>query len=254
MPVTSYSRTPASNNSAPPNGAPEGWAPSAVNNTVRQIMTDVVNEAGKNSAKVLGSVAGTNTVTATMSPTLDSYSAGMIVVLTPANTNSGAVTLNIDGRGACDIVKEAGAALVSGDLVAGVPALLVADASATDFILINPQVQVSWGSYSPTLTNSSNVSSSTSAFCQYMRVGSVVTVSGSVLVTCTSGVGTSTTLGVSLPIASNFAGVELGGAGVHNSSAVGAHANTTSDRADLIWFASSASSHSLTFSFTYRIV
>lgn len=41
MPVSSWSTTPASNNSAPPNGAPEGMAPSAVNDTMRQIMADV---------------------------------------------------------------------------------------------------------------------------------------------------------------------------------------------------------------------
>jgi hypothetical protein len=121
MPVTSYSRTPASNNSAAPNGAPEGWAPSAVNDTVRQIMTDIA------------------TVTGVLSPTLDAYTAGMIVIFTPAVTNTGATTLNIDSLGALDIQKFNGLALSAGDLVAGTPALLVLDSGADDWILVNPQ-------------------------------------------------------------------------------------------------------------------
>lgn len=41
MPISSYSTTAASNNSAPPNGAPEGMAPSTVNDVIRQIMADI---------------------------------------------------------------------------------------------------------------------------------------------------------------------------------------------------------------------
>jgi hypothetical protein len=149
MPVTSYSRTPASNNSAPPNGAPEGWTPGSMNNTVRQIMTDIVNEGAKNQTKVLSSVAGTNTITASLSPALDAYSAGMMVVLTPANTSTGAATLNIDSLGALDILKPTGGALAAGELITGIPHLLMLDAGADDFILLGA---VSVGSFTGTLT------------------------------------------------------------------------------------------------------
>lgn len=40
MPISAWSTTPGNNNSAAPNGAPEGWAPSAVNDTIRQQMAD----------------------------------------------------------------------------------------------------------------------------------------------------------------------------------------------------------------------
>jgi len=40
MGIESYSTTPASNNSTPPNGAPEGMAPSKVNDIIRQVMAD----------------------------------------------------------------------------------------------------------------------------------------------------------------------------------------------------------------------
>lgn len=142
MPVTSYSRTPADNNSAPPDGWPEGMAPSAVNNSARQLMTDIVNEAAKGQARVLASVSGTNTITASMSPDLDAYAAGMIIVFTPANNNTGATTLNIDSLGALDIQKADGDALISGDLVAGIPAVMVLDSGADDWILLNPQASI----------------------------------------------------------------------------------------------------------------
>jgi len=111
------------------------------------------------------------------------------------------------------------------------------------------------GTYTPTLSNSLNIASSTSAVCQYIRVGSVVTVSGTISVTCQNGVGNSTILGISLPIASDFTtGAELGGAGQHNNSAVGITASTANNRADVSWFSGTTSTVSLPFTFTYRIV
>jgi len=41
MAIKDYSTTAGNNSAAPPNGAPEGWAPSSVNNTVRQVMADI---------------------------------------------------------------------------------------------------------------------------------------------------------------------------------------------------------------------
>lgn len=139
MPVTSWSTSPSSNNAAPPNGWPEGMAAAAVNDTARQQMADLVIEFQKNQVKVLGTVVGTNTITAAMTPALTAYSAGMTVVFTPANSCTGATTLNINSLGALDVQKGNAAALVSGDLVAGIPALLMLDSGADDWILLNPQ-------------------------------------------------------------------------------------------------------------------
>lgn len=139
MPVTSWSTSPSSNNAAPPNGWPEGMAAAAVNDTARQMMADLVVEFQRNPVKYLGSVAGTNTITASMTPALTAYSAGMMVLFTPANSCTGATTLNINSLGALDVQKGNAAALVSGDLVAGIPALLMLDSGADDWILLNPQ-------------------------------------------------------------------------------------------------------------------
>lgn len=151
MGVTSYSRTAASNTSAPPNGAPEGMAPSAVNDVLRQVMADAVQEATKGQARVLSSVSGTNTITATMTPDLDAYTAGMIVVFTPANTNTGATTLNIDSIGALDVFNADGSALLGGELVSGTPVVAVLDSGADDWIIVGQKE--SSGSYTATISS-----------------------------------------------------------------------------------------------------
>lgn len=136
MPVTSWSTTAASNNAAPPNGWPEGMAAAAVNDTARQMMADLVREFQVNAVRVLASVAGTNTITGSMTPDLTSYSTGMMVIFTPANNNTGATTINIDSLGAKSIVKGDGTALESGDLQASTAHFMIYD--GTNFVLINP--------------------------------------------------------------------------------------------------------------------
>lgn len=139
--VTNYSTTPANNNGSPPNGAPEGMAPGAVNDTIRQIMADIALEAQRNRVKVLNSVSGTNTITGVLAPSLTAYSTGMLVVFTPAGANTGATTLNVNSLGARSIVKRNGTALIANDLVAGIPALVVT--SGTQFVLLNPLTDMS---------------------------------------------------------------------------------------------------------------
>jgi hypothetical protein len=137
--VTTWSLSASDNNSAPPNGWPEGQSAASVNNCARQMMADLVREFQVNAVKVLASVAGTNTITGSLTPDLVSYSAGMLVTLTPANSNTGAATLNIDSLGALDIFRYGGEALLAGDLASGVPAHLLLDSGADDWYLLNPQ-------------------------------------------------------------------------------------------------------------------
>lgn len=66
----------------------------------------------------LGGVAGTNTITATASPTLDAYAAGQSVWIVPANTITGAATLNEDAKGAKNFYNAWGDALAAGELQA----------------------------------------------------------------------------------------------------------------------------------------
>ena len=115
------------------------------------------------------------------------------------------------------------------------------------------------GTYTPTLTNGTNVSSSTAYTCQYMRVGNVVTVSGRIDVTMTAS-NTATEISVSLPIVSNFSGTEnLGGTGngvgSNSPNGVKIEADTTNDRATYTFdTGGSGGARKISFSFTYLIL
>jgi len=90
----------------------------------------------------LGTVAGTNTITAAATPTLTAYLAGQRFAIIPANTVTAAATLNVDSVGALTIKKSIGGSLVANvvnDIVAGVPAYFILPDASTA-VLINPQV------------------------------------------------------------------------------------------------------------------
>jgi hypothetical protein len=94
------------------------------------------------SLQTLGSVSGTNTIVGSLSPAITAYSAHMLVAFTPANNNTGAATLAVNGLTALDVQKADGDALAAGDLFDGIPALLVLDEGADDWILLNPQTGI----------------------------------------------------------------------------------------------------------------
>jgi hypothetical protein len=77
-------------------------------------------------AQYLTTVAGTNTITASLN-SLAAYAAGQRFAFIAANTNTGAVTININGLGARDITKQGTTALVSGDIPAGIVVNIVYD-------------------------------------------------------------------------------------------------------------------------------
>ncbi|MAZ17875.1 MAG: hypothetical protein CL535_16290 [Ahrensia sp.] len=84
----------------------------------------------------LTSVAGTNTITA--SPLVSgtgfaAYAAGNKFSLIPANANTGAVTINVAGRGAKAVKTAAGNALTGGEMLAGT--LYQIEYDGTDFRL-----------------------------------------------------------------------------------------------------------------------
>ena len=112
------------------------------------------------------------------------------------------------------------------------------------------------GTYTPTLTNVTNVSASTAYPCQWMRVGNVVTVSGRVRITAT-GVGAAE-LGISLPVASNFANeYEAAGTGTSDTVADGPmwlEADVTNDRLALKSTQSGTTYHQHFFHTTYLVI
>jgi hypothetical protein len=112
------------------------------------------------------------------------------------------------------------------------------------------------GTYTPTLTNVTNVAASTAYVCQWLRVGNVVTVSGRVDIDPTLAVATE--LGLSLPVPSNLAAQEdLAGvaAGITAGDPVIAiRGDATNDRAAFVFTAVSVANQSRFFTFTYDVI
>lgn len=117
--------------------------------------------------------------------------------------------------------------------------------------------QVISGTYTPTLTGDANVSSSTAFVCQYSRVGSLVTVSGKCEVTTTDALPTQ--LGISLPIASNFA-QNYQAAGTSQADLAGTAvagkviSDASNNRAELQFMGATTTLHTFWFQFSYQII
>lgn len=114
-------------------------------------------------------------------------------------------------------------------------------------------------SYTPNLFNTTNVAASTAYVCYYVRMGITVIVWGKVDIDPTTAA-TLTTLGMEIPIASNFANVnELGGGALTISNASGANnygimADATNNRATLQSQPPSGANISYHFIFSYTII
>jgi hypothetical protein len=115
-----------------------------------------------------------------------------------------------------------------------------------------------YGTYTPTVTNHANAAGSTAFACQYLRIGDTVTVSGKVNVDPTAAGPTLTEVRLTLPFASTFAAAQqLGGAGAAGAAGFNEACSidgSTANRASLQFMATTLTNHSISFSFTYRIV
>jgi hypothetical protein len=89
-----------------------------------------------------GTSAGTDTITATLSPAITAYVAGMMIVFRAGGTNTGAATLNVNSVGAADIKKGAAGtvALAAGDITTGGIYIVVYNGTTGDFELKNPKL------------------------------------------------------------------------------------------------------------------
>lgn len=112
------------------------------------------------------------------------------------------------------------------------------------------------GTYTPTLTDTSNVDASSATVSQWIRVGNVVNVSGIVNIDPTSSA-TTTNIGISLPIASNFANASQC-AGIlsdgFSDQSGRINADTTNDRATVEFQSKTTASRAFSFTFMYLIV
>ena len=112
------------------------------------------------------------------------------------------------------------------------------------------------GTWSPTLTNTTNVAASTTYDGQYIRVGATVTCSGKVDIDPTAAA--ATVLEISLPVASNFGAEEdcAGTAVGLTTATIGAaiSAEVTNNTAQLRYTAVDTGNKSFYYTFTYQIL
>src|SRR5437870_907163 len=132
--------------------------------------------------------------------------------------------------------------------------LITVTQNANDITISNPTVLS--GTYTPTLTMTANLAATTAYACQYMRVGSVVTVTGRVTLDPTNN-GQMTNVEISLPITSNFTLSEqcAGTSGCPDVAQNGAIlGDTTNHRASMQYIAGTSAVKDHYFTFSYQII
>lgn len=135
--ASNWSETDASNTTAAPDGAPEGMAPSGVNDTMRA-MIGAVKRFWDRINGTLSSAGSSTAYTLTHTVAVGSIVTGERFCFKIDETNTGASTLAIDGLTAKNIYKPttAGpAALAAGDLVIGNFAEVAYD--GTQYVLLS---------------------------------------------------------------------------------------------------------------------
>lgn len=140
-----WSQTDASNNSPSPNGAPEGMAPSGVNDTIRANMGAIKRFWDRINGTV-ASTGSSNAYVLTYSVAPSSYVTGEAFTFKASFANTTTATVNINSLGAKEIKKPSTsgvAALASGDIQSGQVVTVVYD--GTQFQLISPVANVATG-------------------------------------------------------------------------------------------------------------
>lgn len=113
--VSQWNASAASNNSAPPDGAPEGQAPGTVNDVMREIMAAVARQYQDSDGSII-TAGSSNAYTLTTNNVHAALADMGLTVFRADRSNTGAATLNVDSLGAKSI-ESGGTALGSGELV-----------------------------------------------------------------------------------------------------------------------------------------
>lgn len=167
-------------------------------------------------------------------------------------------SIDFTGSSLADIVTRSAADLSTGTLplgrLSGITTTQLAAAAGITIGQIAPS-SAEGSTYTPALTNTTNIAASTAYSIQYMRVGNTVTVGGQVDIDPTAAGACS--LGISLPWASALsASNQLGGTAWAPVPGYGGSisADAANDRAQLDFTAAAdVANRSWFFSFTYRV-
>lgn len=117
-----------------------------------------------------------------------------------------------------------------------------------------PIAILSTGTYTPTLTNTTNLDASTALATMFLRVGNLVHVFGNFQADPTTTL-TGTVMQMSLPVASNFTAASDAGGTSNNSLAESGScsANATDDTLQFDWVPASTNNRQYTFTCAYQI-
>jgi len=139
----------------------------------------------------------------------------------------------------------------------------LAQTGATTFPLIHNlgSGNITSGTYTPTITSVTNITTTSNPAGFYSRVGDVVTVGVVADVTPTTAANTASEVGVSLPIASNFGnGNQCFGAGSLTAASGTAYApvsitsDSTNDRCRVSFNATASTSRTMVIHFSYLVI
>jgi hypothetical protein len=111
-------------------------------------------------ANNLITVAGTNALTGLATPPLEGYTAGAQFSFIAQNTNSGAVTLDIDSLGVKDVTQTGANALVAGSIVGGSMVLVEYDGTRFQLLTPNSFINLIVRGYTEVVTSSGTVGAS----------------------------------------------------------------------------------------------
>ena len=133
--ISQWSTSAASNNAAPPDGMPEGQAPSTVNDSVREIMAAVAKLYTDTDGTLVTAGAG-NAYTLTTNNVHAALADQSLIIVRMDRANTGAATLDVDGLGA-KAIEIAGAAISSGEIVADSALALSYNATNDAYDILN---------------------------------------------------------------------------------------------------------------------
>lgn len=104
--------------------------------TTEAVARTAIDAAGQDSSEILiGTIAGTNTITGVLTPAITAYVAGQAFYFVAAGANTGATTININALGAKAITKSGAVALAAGDIP--ISAVIHICYDGTQFQLLN---------------------------------------------------------------------------------------------------------------------
>jgi len=118
---------------------------------------------------------------------------------------------------------------------------------------VRAMLDLDFGTYTPVISNISNLSPVVASVAQWLRIGNVVTVSGKLVVDAIAAAAAS--LQMSLPVASNFTAEEqCGGTASTGAETAAMGADSGTDLAFMDWVAVNTAAVAMRYTFTYQIL